>query len=124
MPSYDYRCNDEKCGVVQEFFQSIHKPLPESMPCPKCGGDSFHVFLVAPGVLTANMTHQSIDVAIGRDAEARWGQIHERRAMRDSVRKKTGKTGITAVGEDGVVTYKPNDKTLTSVETPEPKAEK
>ncbi len=118
MPTYDYQCSTEGCGVVQELVQSIHKPLPESLPCPKCGGDSFHVFLVAPGVLTATMSHQSIDVAIGRDAEARWEKIHNQKAQRDKIRQETGKMSLTKVGNDE---YVATDKKLTPIKTPEPK---
>jgi len=116
MPTYDYKC--DSCGVVQEFVQSIHKPLPESLPCPRCGEDSFHVFLIAPGVLTANMDHKTIDVAIGKDAEARWEKVNERKARRDKIRRESGKTGITAVA---VGEYVATDKKLVSVQTPEPK---
>jgi putative FmdB family regulatory protein len=116
MPTYDYRC--ATCNVVQEFIQSIHKPLPESLLCPKCGCDSFYVFLTAPGVMTAGMSHQSIDVAIGRDAEARWGKINERQAQRDKIRKDSGKSGLTAISR---TEFKPNDKKLVAVNTPEPR---
>jgi putative FmdB family regulatory protein len=116
LPTYDYRC--DACNVVQEFIQSIHKPLPETLPCPKCGCDSFHVFLVSPGVITSNMTHQSIDVSIGRDAEARWGKLTERKAVRDKIRRESGKPGITAVGGGKFVS---NDKSLVAIKTPEPK---
>lgn len=118
MPTYDYQCSSEGCGVVHELIQSITKPLPESIPCPKCGSDSFHVFLVAPGVLTSTMSHNSIDVAIGRDAEARWEKIHERKAQRDKIRRETGKTSLTKTGDNE---YVATDKKLTPVSTPEPK---
>jgi hypothetical protein len=104
--------------VVQEFRQSIHKPLPESLPCPRCGEDSFYAFLVAPGVLTASMDHKTIDVAIGKDAEVRWEKVIERKAQRDKIRRESGKTGLTAVG---IGEYVATDKKLVSVQTPEPK---
>jgi putative FmdB family regulatory protein len=116
LPTYDYRC--DSCAVVQEFIQSIHQPLPESLPCPKCGCDAFHVFLVAPGVMTGSMTHQSLDVAIGRDAEIRWTKVHERKAVRDKIRRESGKAGLTAVSRDE---YVPNDKKLIAIPTPEPR---
>ena len=115
---YDYKCNDEKCGVVQEFIQSIHQPLPESLPCPKCQGDSFYVFLLAPGLLTADMTHQSIDVTIGRDADTRWGKILERKAQRDKIRQETRESALTATGRDE---YQPvRGAKFTYVSTPDP----
>lgn len=68
--------------------------------------------------MTGSMNHQSIDVAIGRDAEARWKTLHERKAVRDKIRRESGKPGITAVGKNEFVS---NNKTLVAIETPEPK---
>ena len=96
---------------------AIHKPLPESIPCPRCGKDAFHVYLTAPGVMTANCTNKTIDVAIGKDAESRWNRIMERTEKRNKIRKESGKSGITAVGKDEFVS---NDKVLKAIKTPEP----
>jgi putative FmdB family regulatory protein len=117
MPAYDYCCQNEGCAVVQELVQSIHTPLPESLPCPRCKGDSLHVFLIAPGIMTQGMTHQTLDIAIGRDAEVRWGRINERQALRDKIRHDSGKSSLTAVG---INQYEATDKKLTAVVTPEP----
>ena len=110
MPTYDYKC--DSCGVVQEFVQSIHKPLPESLPCPRCGEDSFHVWLTAPGIMTGGMSHKTIDVAIGKDAEARWEKVNQRKAQRDKIRRESGKSGISAIG---VNEYVATDKELMTV---------
>lgn len=112
MPTYDYKCLADECGVVHELIQSIHKTLPESLPCPRCGEDAFHVILTAPGVLTGNMSQKTEDVAIGKDAEARWNRIHERQAHRDKIRQDSGKQGLTMVGRDE---YVATDKQLYSV---------
>ena len=117
MPTYDYRC--DSCGVVQEFVKSFKAPLPESLPCPRCGEDSFHVWLTAPGIMTTGMSHKTIDVAIGKDAEARWEKINERKAQRDKLRKESGEQALTATGRSE---YKPiKGAKLTPVTTPEPK---
>ena len=117
MAAHDYQCGD--CGAVQELIQSIHTPLPEALPCPRCGNDSFYVFLVAPGIMTSNFSdsHKSLDIAIGKDAADRWNRINERQAQRDKIRKESGKAGLTATGRD---TYEAHDKPLIAVTTPEP----
>lgn len=121
MAAYDYRCESDSCGVVQELVQSIHSPLPESLPCPRCGSASFHVFLVAPGVMTGGMSQKTLDVTIGRDAEMRWGQIYERQAVRDKIRKESGEQALKATG---LGKYEPlKGARLEAVKTPEPAAE-
>jgi putative FmdB family regulatory protein len=116
MPRYDYKCED--CGVVQEYVKGFSDPLPESLTCPRCKGDNcFHVWLVAPGVLTGGMDHKTIDVQIGKDAEARWQAIHDRKAERDKVRAASGKQHVTAVMDPGGKDeWRPSDKQLMSVE--------
>lgn len=120
MAAYDYRCESDSCGVVQELVQSIHAPLPESLPCPRCGGLSSHVFLVAPGVMTGGMSQKTLDVAVGKDAEKRWERIHERQALRDKVRKESGEQALKATG---LGRYEPlKGARLEAVNTPEPAA--
>lgn len=95
MARYDFRC--EKCNLVSELVQSVHDELPETIPCPDCDG---RMEFVAPlvAVATSSMDTQTVDVAVGRDAEAKWNDIHERQAVRDKVRKETGSVGLTATG--------------------------
>jgi hypothetical protein len=90
--------------------------LPESLPCPRCGKDSEHVILVAPAVSTANMTHMTQDMAIGKDANQRWDRIHEKRAAKDKIRRESGKTGL--MWSDAEKTFKPTDRKLEFVTTP------
>lgn len=77
------------------------------------------VILVAPGVLTGNMQNMTQDVAIGKDADQRWGRILDKRAQRDKFRREIGKNNLKYEGGY----FKPNDKQLQFVETPEPKPE-
>jgi len=109
---YDYQC--QSCGVVHEHIQSIHKNLPETLPCPRCGKDSEHVILVAPAVATSGMQTMTQDVAIGKDANTRWERILAKRAQRDKIRKEVGTPNLTKVGKDE---YKPSDKKLKFVPT-------
>jgi len=114
MAIYDYQC--QTCGVVQEHVQSVHKDLPEALPCPRCGKDSEHVILVAPGVATSGMQHMTQDVAIGKDADQRWTRIHDKKAERDKIREKSGKSGLEWTAEG----FKAHDRKLDFVKTPEP----
>jgi putative FmdB family regulatory protein len=115
MPTYDYQC--QSCGVVQEHIQSIHKALPDTLKCPRCGKDSEHVILVAPGVATSGMQHMTQDVAIGKDADSRWNRILDKKASRDKIRSESGKAGLEF--KDGA--FKAHDRKLDFVKTPEPK---
>jgi hypothetical protein len=56
-------------------------------------------------------------VAIGKDADQRWGRILDKRAQRDKIRRESGKSNLKY--EDGK--FKPSDKQLQFVGTPEPK---
>jgi putative FmdB family regulatory protein len=114
MATYDFQC--QACGAVQEHIQSVHKDLPETLPCPRCGKDAEHVILVAPGVATSGMQHMTQDVAIGKDADQRWSRIHEKKAERDKIRRESGKSGLTYT-KDG---FKAHDRKLDFVKTPEP----
>jgi putative FmdB family regulatory protein len=112
---YDYQC--QSCGVVQEHIQSVHVDLPDTLKCPRCGKDSEHVILVAPGVATSGMQHMTQDVAIGKDADQRWNRIIDKKAARDKIRRESGKSGLEWTGGG----FRPHDRKLDFVKTPEPK---
>lgn len=114
MPIYEYFC--EKCNVVREHACAIEK-RPDSLPCPKCGEQVRQAIVTAPAVATSGMSQAPIDVVIGRDAEARWADIHRRQEMRDKVRQESGKEAVQMTGRNE---FKPVDKTLQFVETPDP----
>ena len=114
MATYDYQC--QTCGVVQEHIQSVHVRLPDTLKCPRCGKDSEHVLLVAPGIATSGMQHMTQDVAIGKDSNERWNRILEKKAVRDKIRRESGKPGLELT-KDG---FKAHDRKLDFVKTPEP----
>ena len=93
---------------------------PSAGTCPKCGGESEQVVLTAPGVLTGGMSNQPLDVAIGRDAASRWGRIMDEKAVRDRIRRDTGKDNlmVTPAGR-----YLPIERRLGFVDAPEPKGD-
>lgn len=119
MAIYEFRCLDEECGVVQEVVCPMSE-RPSSGVCPRCGGESEQVVLTAPGVLTGNMSNPPLDVVIGRDAAKRWDRIHDEKAVRDKVRRDTGKENlmVTPAGH-----YMPIERKLEFVGTPEPKGD-
>lgn len=98
MATYEYQCQNENCHVVQELIQSVHTPLPEKLTCLACGGDAIQVILHAPNISRQGATDEPFDIAIGRDAEARWENIRERQAKRDKVRKESGSEALTMTG--------------------------
>jgi hypothetical protein len=112
---YEFLCLTESCGVVTEHICSMGD-RPDTIPCSKCGGlTEQKVSQIA--VLTGNMSNPSLDVAIGKDAAERWGIIHDRAAVKDKIRKESGKQILAKV--DGK--YEPSTKTrLDFVSTPEP----
>jgi putative FmdB family regulatory protein len=100
MARYDYSC--EKCDIVKELVQSVEAVLPKTIKCPSCDGEmEFVQPLVALGISSMDTT--PLDVAVGRDADARWQRIHDRQAIRDKVRQESGITGLTATGENEYV---------------------
>jgi putative FmdB family regulatory protein len=119
MPIYDYQC--QKCSAYHEVICSMGQRKDE-IECPRCKGTAEQVILSAPGLMTGGMTNVSQDVAIGRDAEKRWDRIHESKAGRDKIRRESGKANVTAVADgSGGIEFKPSDKKLRFVATPEPK---
>ena len=112
MPTYDYQC--QGCGVYHEIICSMSARQDE-IECPLCHATAEQVILSAPGVLTGGMSNMTQDVAIGKDAEQRWSGIHERRAIRDKIRRDMGTKNLT-VRPDGTG-FQRNDKKLDFVAT-------
>jgi|SRR5271157_402694 len=96
---YDYRC--QKCECVQEHIQPITNPLPDSLKCvrPGCKGRAT-IVITAPMISKSGMTHEPFDIAVGRDAEVRWADIHRRQAIRDKVRRESGQQALVMTGRN------------------------
>jgi hypothetical protein len=69
--------------------------------------------------MTGNMTNVTQDVAIGKDADKRWSRILDKKAQRDKIRRESGKTGLE--WSDADKAFKPHDRKLEFISTPEPK---
>lgn len=116
MPAYDFQC--QSCSAVHEHICPISK-LPDTIKCPRCDGTAEQIILVAPGVMTGSMSNMTQDVAIGKNANERWAQIHTKKEARDKIRRESGKTNLKY--KDGE--FKPSDGKLDFVKTPEPKSD-
>ena len=110
---YEYRC--ESCQAVQEHVQPLADTRPKWKKCPKCGSRAIPAIVHAPAVARSGMSEVPFDIAVGRDADARWASIHERQAKRDKIRKETGKRALTQTGRNE---YEGTDKKLTPVTVP------
>lgn len=102
--TYEYQCQDEKCKFVLELVLPSHNDRPEWKKCPACGGRATQVILTAPAVSRQGSDTAPFDVAIGRDAAARWERIHERQAKRDKIRRESGSEALSLTGFND---YKP-----------------
>jgi hypothetical protein len=84
----------------------------EDRVCPKCGGVAKHK-LGAPSILTSTTSaNQSIDVVIGRDANARWDDIHRRQELREKVRTESKTQGLSFVGRNEFQPLSDTKKTI------------
>ena len=61
------------------------------------------------------MSHMTQDMAIGTDSNNRWERINEKKAVRDKIRRESGKQGLES--SDAGKTFKPTDKQLQFVGT-------
>jgi hypothetical protein len=103
MPRYDYKCTNQECGALTEKIFPANEEKPKTAPCQACDSPAEFQF-PAPAVMTSGMTNSPIDVAVGREANARWERIHEQQDKRNKVRTDTGSVGLAAAG---VESFKP-----------------
>jgi putative FmdB family regulatory protein len=96
---YEFRC--EKCKLVVEHLQSIKDPLPDKLKCPRpgCNGQC-SLIITAPMISKSGMTHEPFDIAVGRDAEVRWADIHRRQNTRNKVRQESGEQALVMTGRN------------------------
>jgi putative FmdB family regulatory protein len=96
---YNFKCSE--CSFVVEVVQPMATATLEDRNCPRCNKiTAKHVFEGAPAVATSGMTHAPIDVAIGRDAEARWADIKRRQGLRNKVRQDSGEQAVQMTGRN------------------------
>jgi hypothetical protein len=108
---YEFECTD--CKAIQEVVVPMSQAKFDDRPCPYCKGTAKYK-LGAPGLMTSSMTHQTVDVLVGKDAEARWSDIYRRQELREKVRKESNQTGISMTGRNE---FKPLSKNKNTVRT-------
>ena len=76
---------------------------PDTVPCERCDSEAKRIFPTSISLMRSEMDNSPIDNAIGKDADKRWENIHNRQELRASVRQKTGKSGLTEVSKNNFV---------------------
>ena len=95
MAVYEFLCTSPQCGGITERVQSVHQELPDQIPCAFCSGEA-HFRYPRQSVQRSGSGNEPLDIAIGRNAEARWGEIHQRQEVRDKVRRQNNQVGLAA----------------------------
>ena len=101
MPIYEYKC--DSCGLVQELIQPWSQEHPKWKKCINCGSRANEAFIHGPAMIHSDKAAANevpFDVAVGRDAEARWADIKHRQKLRDKVRRESGAQGLTMTGRN------------------------
>lgn len=102
MPIFEYRCPE--CRLLNEHITMTPSGPPQKISCKRCGAEAIKTdYPSSISLARSGMDNAPLDNAIGKDAEKRWGAIHARQAIRDSVRKETGEVGLSKVGQDKFV---------------------
>ncbi len=122
MPKYEFEC--ESCNVGFERNLKMGDHLTH--PCPSCGEESHRVwdenslasfsFKGGQSGSTANTgvhaeDYPTADRAVGRDAEARWGEIHEREKVKQEARKMGDTHALIRHNSRDFIDYEPMTQT-------------
>lgn len=115
MPKYSFECANSECSL--QFDRILKMGDHITYPCPSCGVDAPRVidggfafsFDVAPAKEGNSGVHKEdypkADHAVGRDAERRWGVIHERNKVKEEVRAKGGTGALIRRDRPGYTEY-------------------
>jgi len=77
MPLYEYKC--KSCGFESEELVKNHETV---MTCRDCGSLMERMVSKAATVIAGGSTNESVDMAIGRDADSRWKSYGDRQTER------------------------------------------
>lgn len=103
MPRYTFECPD--CSA--RFTKSLKMGEHPTHPCPSCGTDALRFwegegfgFDFQEGAVPGNsgvtkQDYPTADQAVGRDAEKRWQELHDRDKVKKIVRSKGGHRALT-----------------------------
>jgi putative FmdB family regulatory protein len=113
MPKYEFEC--PFCNL--RFERSLKMADHATHECPKCHSDAPRIwngfafgFGDTPGAATANTgvhdkDYPTADKAVGRSAESRWSEYHDRAKVKKTVREKGGSPTIMRRNGTGFVEY-------------------
>ena len=79
MPLYEFSC--EECGLKFEELKTLQEDS-EKMPCRKCGGNAVKVMSSFAPVVAGGTSVEPVDMTIGREANKRWQNYHDRQEKR------------------------------------------
>jgi putative FmdB family regulatory protein len=79
MPIYEYQC--EACGLKFEELVNA-KEGSEVIPCRSCNSKASRVFSSFSPAIAGGSTNESVDMQIGRQANKRWQDYHDRQSKR------------------------------------------
>lgn len=117
MPKYTFVCDE----CVVEFDRTLKMSNHLTHPCPQCGDAAVRVwensglsfgFAESANASPANTgvhkeDYPTADHMIGKDAEKRWGMIHEREKAKAEFRAKEGTHALIRHGADNHIDYEP-----------------
>jgi putative FmdB family regulatory protein len=113
MPKYEFEC--AYCNL--RFERVLKMGDHATHECPKCECDAPRVwdgfafgFQETPGAATANTgvhdkDYPTADKAVGRSAEARWGEYDARNKVKKAVREQGGTPSLMRRNGKGFVEY-------------------
>lgn len=120
MPLYQFECGE--CSL--EFERTLKMADNLLHPCPSCGVDAFRVwdgsmnfgFTGSQTGATANTgvhkeDYPTADHVVGRDAEARWGEFHERQKVKNAARSQGDTHALIRHNHRDYIDYEPMTQT-------------
>ena len=118
MPKFEFEC--PYCNL--HFERTLKQGEHPTHDCPKCGSDAPRIwdgfafgFADKPGAVPGNTgvhdkDYPTADKAVGRSAESRWEQYHERDKVKKAVRKEGKTPAIARRHGPGFVEYEAMSK--------------
>lgn len=115
MAKFVFECQD--CNL--RFERNLKMGTHITHPCPSCGEEAPQIiegfafgFKEPAGATLANTgvhkhDYPTADIAVGRDAEKKWGEIHEREKVKAEARKMGGTEALIRHNHRDYIDYEP-----------------
>ena len=101
----EYKC--VKCGALTErllMSKAENDNPPATTRCDRCKElAELRQFPSSISIARSGMSNAPIDIEIGRDASARWADIHARQEARNKVRQEAGGNAVVEVRKNEFV---------------------